>query len=131
MTMNTRNAASFRFLVCVAGCLLSSLACARRLPVLGQIDLPHPYYFREMYLPQLAATGGYDYQPDAMANFASLRAPVGMNRVYARVPEGALNPRAWLDALKAGHTLATNGPLLGLQMDGWCNLSSNIRHWTL
>jgi hypothetical protein len=55
---------------------------------------------------------------DAMANFASLRGPVGMNRVYARVPEGPLNPRAWLDALKAGHTLATNGPLLGLQIGG-------------
>ncbi len=55
---------------------------------------------------------------DAMANFASLRGPVGMNRVYARVPEGALNPRDWLDALKAGRTLATNGPLLGLQLGG-------------
>lgn len=55
---------------------------------------------------------------DAMANFASLRGPVGMNRVYARVPDGPLNPRAWLDSLKAGHTLATNGPLLGLQIGG-------------
>ena len=26
---------------------------AQREPVLKQIDLPHPYYFREMYLPQL------------------------------------------------------------------------------
>ncbi len=25
----------------------------QREPVLKQIDLPHPYYFREMYLPQL------------------------------------------------------------------------------
>jgi hypothetical protein len=25
---------------------------------------------------------------DAMANFASLRGPVGLNRVYVRVPEG-------------------------------------------
>src|ERR1700722_7837839 len=34
--------------------LLASLpAFAQRLPVLGQIDLPHPYYYREMYLPQL------------------------------------------------------------------------------
>jgi Tol biopolymer transport system component len=28
-------------------------AFAQRRPVLPQIDLPHPYYFREMYLPQL------------------------------------------------------------------------------
>jgi hypothetical protein len=55
---------------------------------------------------------------DAMANFASLRGPVGMNRVYARVDDGPLNPRQWLEALKAGHTFATNGPLLGLQIGG-------------
>jgi len=63
---------------------------------------------------RIPAAGG----TDAMANFASLRGPVGMNRVYARVPEGPLNPRAWLDALKAGHSFATNGPLLGLQLGG-------------
>ncbi len=28
-------------------------AFCQREPVLKQIDLPHPYYFREMYLPQL------------------------------------------------------------------------------
>jgi len=34
--------------------LLSSLpAFPQRDPVLRQIDLPHPYYYREMYLPQL------------------------------------------------------------------------------
>jgi TolB protein len=32
----------------------SSLS-AQRKPVLPQIDLPHPYYFREMYLPQLTS----------------------------------------------------------------------------
>ena len=31
----------------------SSQLIAQREPVLKQIDLPHPYYFREMYLPQL------------------------------------------------------------------------------
>jgi len=34
---------------------------AQRDPVLKQIDLPHPYYFREMYLPQLTTA------PSAMA----------------------------------------------------------------
>src|SRR5580693_3712250 len=29
--------------------------CAQRRPVLQQIDLPHPYYYREMYLPQLTS----------------------------------------------------------------------------
>jgi Tol biopolymer transport system component len=49
---------------------------------------------------------------DAMANFASLRGPVGMNRVFARVPGGLLDEKTWLDALQKGRTFATNGPLL-------------------
>jgi hypothetical protein len=54
---------------------------------------------------------------DAMSNYASLRGPVGMNRVYARVP-GPLTHRTFLDALKAGRTFATNGPLLHFTIDG-------------
>jgi hypothetical protein len=54
---------------------------------------------------------------DAMSNFASLRGPVGINRVYARVI-GTLTHRAFLDALKAGRTFATNGPLLQLSVNG-------------
>jgi hypothetical protein len=49
---------------------------------------------------------------DAMANFASLRGPVGLNRVYVRVPEGQPVLNQWMDGLKAGATFATNGPLL-------------------
>ena len=63
---------------------------------------------------RIPAAGG----TDAMANYASLRGPVGMNRVYARVPDGALNEREWFAALKAGRTFATNGPLLGLTLGG-------------
>jgi TolB protein len=55
---------------------------------------------------------------DAMANYASLRGPVGLNRVYAGVPAGALNINFWLDAIKHGHTFATNGPLLGFTLGG-------------
>ena len=39
------------FLFLVASCL--SLRAQQREPVLKQINHPHPYYFREMYLPQL------------------------------------------------------------------------------
>ncbi len=35
-----------------AGLAATASVHAERLPVLGQIDLPHPYYYREMYLPQ-------------------------------------------------------------------------------
>ncbi|HMK87128.1 MAG TPA: CehA/McbA family metallohydrolase, partial [Steroidobacteraceae bacterium] len=63
---------------------------------------------------RLPAAGG----TDAMANFASLRGPVGMNRVYARVPGGEVTVEEWLASLKDGHTFATNGPLLGLRLGG-------------
>jgi len=53
---------------------------------------------------------------DFMGNYASLRGPVGLNRVYAQmpaeVPRGPLKIGPWLDAIKAGRTFATNGPLL-------------------
>ncbi|TLY61851.1 MAG: hypothetical protein E6K52_06840 [Gammaproteobacteria bacterium] len=186
----------------------SDAAFAQRLPVLRQIDLPHPYYYREMFLPQLTsgassltwspdsrelvysmagslwrqavgsavarqltATASYDYQPDwsadarrvvyssyrndavgvldiasgasrpllqnaavnveprfspdgqrlafvstAFNGFASLRGPVGMNRVYARVPDGRVTPGDFIEAIKRGRTFATNGPLLGLTL---------------
>jgi len=55
---------------------------------------------------------------DAMANFASLRGPVGLNRVYVNVPAGPLNISTWLDSLKHGRTFATNGPLLGFTLGG-------------
>ncbi|HLX73167.1 MAG TPA: CehA/McbA family metallohydrolase, partial [Terriglobales bacterium] len=49
---------------------------------------------------------------DAMANFTSLRGPVGLNRVYAQVPPGRTNIHQFLNSLRHGHTFATNGPLL-------------------
>jgi TolB protein len=42
-------------MILLAGFMLGALSHAERLAVLKQIDLPHPYYFREMYLPQLTS----------------------------------------------------------------------------
>jgi len=53
---------------------------------------------------------------DAMANFASLRGPIGMNRVYARVAAGPVTIERFLDALRSGRTFATNGPLLDFSL---------------
>ncbi len=53
---------------------------------------------------------------DAMANFASLRGPIGMNRVYARVAAGPVTVERFLNALKNGRTFATNGPLLDFSL---------------
>src|SRR5207253_5047397 len=63
------------------------------------------------HLPAAAGT-------DAMANFASLRGPVGLNRVYVNVPAGPLDIRTWLVSLKQGRTFATNGPLLRFTLGG-------------
>ncbi len=63
---------------------------------------------------RIPAAGG----TDAMADYASLRGPVGMNRVYVSVPDGAVTPAGWMAALKAGRSFATNGPLLGFTLGG-------------
>jgi TolB protein len=53
---------------------------------------------------------------DFMANFASLRGPAGLNRVYAEVPARPLKLQSWLASIKAGRTFATNGPLLRFEL---------------
>jgi Tol biopolymer transport system component len=63
---------------------------------------------------RVPAAGG----TDAMADYATLRGPVGLNRVYASIPAGPLASAAWLEALKEGRTFATNGPLLDFSLAG-------------
>jgi hypothetical protein len=52
---------------------------------------------------------------DAMTNYASLRGPVGMNRVYVKTG-GPLDFDLFLAGLKAGRSMATNGPLVELAL---------------
>ena len=54
---------------------------------------------------------------DAMANYASLRGPIGLVRVFLET-RGERTPTALGDALKSGRTFVSNGPLLGLKVDG-------------
>ncbi len=68
---------------------------------------------------RIPAAGG----TDAMANFASLRGPVGMNRTYVRLAgpqpaDPAKRMELWLAGLKAGRTFATNGPLVEFSILG-------------
>jgi len=66
---------------------------------------------------RLPAAGG----TDAMANFSSLRGPVGQNRVYVDTGKPLADPSArqaqWLGALSKGRSMATNAPLLSLRLD--------------
>lgn len=67
---------------------------------------------------------------DAMANYASMRGPVGLDRVFVEDGPAAASERVaspasrharldrWLRALKAGHSMATNSGLLGFEVDG-------------
>lgn len=61
---------------------------------------------------QLAATGGSD-------NFADVwrDPPAGTDRAYAHV-EGELTVESWINAVEDGRTVATNGPLLFVTVDG-------------
>jgi TolB protein len=53
---------------------------------------------------------------DAMANYASLRGPVGLCRVF--VKSGTLDYHRFLAGIKAGRTFVTNGPLLEFTLAG-------------
>jgi dipeptidyl aminopeptidase/acylaminoacyl peptidase len=55
---------------------------------------------------------------DAMADYASLRGPVGMDRVYVRSGTGPLSRKGLYAGLVAGKTFATNGPLLDFSLGG-------------
>ena len=55
---------------------------------------------------------------DTMANYASLRGPVGLTRVYASIPNAATGTAPWFHSLKQGRTFVTNGPLLGFTLGG-------------
>ena len=55
---------------------------------------------------------------DFMGNYASLRGPVGLNRVYAEVKPGPLKIEPCWRLSKRGETFATNGPLLSFSLGG-------------
>jgi len=61
---------------------------------------------------RLAATGGTDNFPDVWRD-----PPPGSDRTYAKLA-GPLSVPAWLEAVKAGHTFGTTGPLVFLTVGG-------------
>ena len=68
--------------VVLLSCISSSLVFAARLPVLKQIDLPHPYYFREMYLPQLTSgPSSVTWSPDSQEVIYSMAGTLWRQRL--------------------------------------------------
>jgi TolB protein len=65
---------------------------------------------------------------DAFPNYASLRGPPGLVRVYARSGT-TLDHRSFLAAIKGGRTFVTNAPLLGVGFksgDAWYGIGDEI-----
>jgi hypothetical protein len=81
--------------------------------------LPPPqgtgYWSQEIYYHVLNA--GLRIPPTAGSASGVLPNPVGYNRVYAHVG-GELAPARWWEAVKAGRSFVTNGPLLRVKADG-------------
>ena len=71
----------------------------------------HVWYKLLNYGLRIPAAAG----TDAMANYTSLRGPVGLNRVYVKAEE-ILDNRAFENKLKSGKGFVTNGPLVGLRV---------------
>jgi TolB protein len=67
------------------------------------------YRFLNLGIP-LAPEGGTDAMADLHRTFA-----LGATRVYVR-PDGAFNLRSYLDALRAGRSFVTNGPMLDVRV---------------
>lgn len=66
---------------------------------------------------RIPAAGG----TDAMTDYSSLRGPLGQNRTLVKAAdsdEPDNEVAAWLGGLKAGNSVATNGPLVMLTLDG-------------
>ena len=62
-----------------------------------------------LHVPAAAGT-------DVMGNYASLRGPVGLARVYAR-GGGELSSEKFLEEVMKGKSFVTNGPILGLRVN--------------
>ena len=77
-----------RLLVCAVLLPVAALAVGRRQPVLPQIDLPHSYYYREMYLPQMTSgPAAAAWSPDAQWLVYAMQGFLWRQRVDGSVAE--------------------------------------------
>jgi len=70
---------------------IAATACAEREPVLKQIDLPHSYYYREMYLPQLTSgPSSVAFSPDGKALVYSMQGSLWRQEIKRQFCAGVL-----------------------------------------
>lgn len=85
--------------------------------VLGKIDALDVLYFWDEYYRLLNA--GFRLPAVAGSVKLSNREALGEWRTYAQLaPENELSYTAWIEAIRAGRTFVTNGPLLRLDING-------------
>ncbi|HXX15857.1 MAG TPA: CehA/McbA family metallohydrolase [Candidatus Eremiobacteraceae bacterium] len=71
--------------VCAVLSWLAGPACGQRRPVLPQIDEPHPYYYRELYLPQLTSgPSSLTWSPDSQELLYSMGGSLWRQKVNAK-----------------------------------------------
>src|SRR6476661_8110602 len=79
---------TFLALLIVGAAALAAGAGPARVPVLGQIDLPHNYYFRELYLPQLTTgPSSVAWTPDGTTLIYSMQGSLWRQRADATTAE--------------------------------------------
>jgi len=67
---------------------LNPAGMAQRKPVLPQIDLPHPYYYREMYLPQLTSgPSSVAWSPDSKEVAYSMAGSLWRQKMDSKVAQ--------------------------------------------
>jgi TolB protein len=72
--------------------MMSAPGWAQRQPVLPQIDLPHPYYYRELYLPQLTSgPSSLSWSPDSKALVYSMAGSIWRHNLDSLEPEQLTN----------------------------------------
>jgi len=81
----------------------------------GDSPLASAYCSQDIYYRVLDA--GFRIAPAAGSASGAISNPLGYNRVYVHVPEPPTYD-AWWDALRAGHSFVTNGPLLDARANG-------------
>jgi TolB protein len=71
--------------VCAVLSWLAGPVCGQRRPVLPQIDEPHPYYYRELYLPQLTSgPSSLTWSPDSQELVYSMGGSLWRQKVNAK-----------------------------------------------
>src|SRR2546422_10339974 len=88
--------------VALLAALLGASLSAQRQPVLKQVDVPHAYYWREMYVPQVTSgPSAAAWSPDGRELIYAMQGSLWRQRLGSGIPRpppagpGADYPHGW------------------------------------